>query len=237
MLGLFLFFLAGSDGTKIAPPAHMFWAWEKPEDLYSLPIDKAGIALLVQTLRLSEKGVMALKRRQKIQYPPGVYMLATTRIEVNPGTTPEQLNSLMPTVLNHLRPFLKDPRFNGIQIDFDATVSQRAFYRKLVQAVHMEMPSDLWFSVTCLASWAVSDAWLADFPVDEWVPMYFQMGLDGPTIQRHLKKDKRLRLSTHSAGLDPNEKVPLPASIDRIYWFQRPTWTEDTVQNCLKVVP
>ena len=48
--------------------------------------------------------------------------------------------------------------------DFDATRSQRPFYRDLLVDLRSQMPADLPLSITALASWCSFDDWLADFP-------------------------------------------------------------------------
>ena len=41
--------------------------------------------------------------------------------------------------------------------------------------------------MTSLASWCTGDAWFNDFPVDEAVPMVFQMGADDEKIKTYLR--------------------------------------------------
>ena len=41
--------------------------------------------------------------------------------------------------------------------------------------------------MTALASWCLSDRWISDLPVDEAVPMLFQMGPETPDIKRMLR--------------------------------------------------
>ena len=41
--------------------------------------------------------------------------------------------------------------------------------------------------MTSLASWCTGDAWFNDFPVDEAVPMVFQMGADSEKIKTFLR--------------------------------------------------
>src|SRR5207245_3835544 len=68
------------------------------------------------------------------------------------------------------------PRVAGVQVDFDATASQRAFYRELLERLRARLAPGTPISITALASWCVGDHWLGDLPIDEAVPLRFRMG-------------------------------------------------------------
>ena len=68
------------------------------------------------------------------------------------------------------------PRVRGVQIDFDATLSERDAYRALIHDVRKRLGPATPLSITALASWCIGDDWLNGLPVDEAIPMLFRMG-------------------------------------------------------------
>ena len=106
-----------------------------------------------------------------------------------------------------------------MQIDFDATRSQRAFYANVLSEVRKRIPEDTRLSITALASWTLFDNWLDSLPVDEAVPMLFRMGADGENVRRHLRSggDVRAEPARRSLGVSTDEPLPrLPAG-RRVY--------------------
>jgi hypothetical protein len=71
-----------------------------------------------------------------------------------------------------------------VQLDFEARVSQRDFWRASVAAIKAALPDEVRLSVTALASWCYGDRWLADVLADEIVPMYFRLGRARPDYVR-----------------------------------------------------
>jgi hypothetical protein len=120
------------------------------------------------------------------------------------------------------------PNVFGIQIDFDAAVSEREFYRSLLMDLRQTLPDDLPLSMTALASFCVGDRWLSDLPVDEAVPMIFRMGTDDRPIRNLLGggSDFKEPLCRKSYGLALDE--PLRMKFDdgrRFYVFNVRPWT------------
>ena len=62
-------------------PAKILWAWERPEDLRFLDAEKYGVAFLAQTLTLAQDDVVFRPRRQPLELPDNIYVIAVTRIE------------------------------------------------------------------------------------------------------------------------------------------------------------
>src|SRR5690349_21067969 len=62
-------------------PKKILWAWEHPEDLRFLDTEKFGVAFLAQTLVLQQDEVVFRPRRQPLELPDNVYLIAVTRIE------------------------------------------------------------------------------------------------------------------------------------------------------------
>jgi hypothetical protein len=59
------------------------------------------------------------------------------------------------------------PGISGIQVDFDATASERRFYRELVIDLRRLLPDSVPLSITALASWCLDDNWISGLPADE----------------------------------------------------------------------
>ena len=64
----------------------------------------------------------------------------------------------------------------------EARPSQRETYLRLVKQIRTTLPTDVRLSVTALAWWCRSDAWMDTLAADEVVPMYFRMGRDAADV-------------------------------------------------------
>jgi hypothetical protein len=220
-------------------PKLMFWAWERPEDLRQLNVKQAGVAYLARTITVHGRGFRVAPRLQPLHVPAGTALMAVTRIEVARGEAldPDDrlVDGIVAAVLGDL------PRsVAGVQIDFDAKVSERAFYRGLLVELRRRMAPGMPLSMTSLASWALFDDWMAGLPVDEAVPMCFDMGADGAAVRAHLDagRDFLAPLARHAIGLRLDEARPkLPGSRwdrRRVYLFQHAPWTDRTLHQALQ---
>lgn len=141
-------------------PQKIIWAWERPEDLRFLDPKEFGVAFLAQTVFLEKDGVSPRPRRQPLEVAPGTYLIAVTRIETNkdgtkrPSFDVEMVNKVATLIKNTL----DLPDVKGIQIDFDAVTSERAFYRPLINEVREQLPANTPLTMTSLASWCTDDA-------------------------------------------------------------------------------
>src|SRR4030095_8793182 len=106
---------------------------------------------------------------------------------------------------------LEPGRVSAIQIDFDALVSERDFYRALLQDLRAQLPNNVPLSMTALASFCIGDRWLDDLPVDEAVPMIFRMGADDRTVKNLLTsgEDFREPLCQKSYGIAVDEPLEI----------------------------
>ncbi len=215
-------------------PPVILWAWERSEDLAFLDPNRFGVAFLAQTLTLTSDGVTLNPRHQPLKIGPATSVIAVTRIESTKNTgrkvglttaQREQLVTLIARTLDL-------PNVSAIQVDFDAAVSERQFYRSLLDDLRRKLPNHVPLSMTALASFCIGDRWLQDLPVDEAVPMIFRMGADDERIKSYLGKgnDFREPLCQTSYGIALDEPLQMKfAETRRLYVFDDQAWTEKDV--------
>jgi hypothetical protein len=213
-------------------PSVILWAWERPENLEFADPAKYGVAFLAQTLELKTDEVIFRPRRQPLKVADNAYLIAVTRIESSKVTGKEaslsdaQIEKIVELVLKSLE--MRNVR--AVQIDFDAAVSERNFYRKLLNNLRARLPESVPLSITALASFCIGDRWFKDLPVDEAVPMIFRMGADSQTIKSFLAngQDFNEPLCRSSYGIATDE--PLSINFDlarRTYIFNSRAWKSE----------
>lgn len=213
-------------------PKKIIWAWERPEDLRFLDPKEFGVAFLAQTIFLEKNNVTPDRRRQPLEVNPGTYLIAVTRIETQKDTfrRPTFDAEMVSKTERLVHETLALPGVKAIQIDFDAAVSERAFYRSLIFEIKTQLLPDTPLTMTALASWCASDTWFNDFPVDEAVPMIFVMGSDTEKIRNFLRNgnDWKEPLCEGSYGISVEEN-PLDGikKSRRIYYFKNSSWLND----------
>ncbi|MFM9904206.1 MAG: hypothetical protein ACKVQJ_06505 [Pyrinomonadaceae bacterium] len=239
---IFLTFLAAcTTKNQVNPnlssqmPAKIIWAWERPEDLRFIDTKQYGVAFLAQTITLETDNVLPKPRRQPLETAPGTYIIAVTRIETKKGSaerptfTPEMATKVATLIKNTL----DLPDVKGIQIDFDAVVSERNFYRSMMKELKKQLPPETPLTMTSLASWCTGDAWFNDFPVDEAVPMAFQMGADSDKIKTYLRNgdDWIEPLCRGSYGISIEEgRFEGMRTGRKVYLFKNSSWNSSDIK-------
>lgn len=217
-------------------PPKFLWAWERAEDLRFLDAESYGVAFHAQTLYLQNDEVVFKPRRQPLEINPDVYLIAVTRIETNKQSgkrsnlSENQLNNLVDLV----KKSLERPNVRAVQIDFDAVVSERKFYRQFINVLKKELPENTPLTMTSLASWCVGDAWFNDFPVDEAVPMAFDMGADDEKIKSFLTNgnDWNEPLCRGSYGFSLEDAFDFNRRPNRrTYYFKSSAWTKTDIDK------
>src|SRR5688572_3319055 len=217
-------------------PRVVLWAWERPENLKTMDPNRFAVAFLAQTLALKNDEVILDPRHQPLDVSPETKLMAVTRIESQKTTgqhaalSDAQRHKAVEYILRTMR--LRN--VSAIQIDFDATSSERDFYRALLHDVRAKLPDNLAFSMTALASFCVGDRWLADLPVDEAVPMIFRMGADDRSIKNLLSagEDFREPLCQKSYGIAIDEPLDIQFKPGRrVYVFNPRSWKASEVTS------
>lgn len=230
--------------AALAPPRNertvILWAWERPEDLTFIDPRKVEVAFLAKTIYLRGDKVVVKPRLQPLKLAPGTKLTAVVRIETTnvAGIANRQdVPSFSASQLERLsREILDLSGVSQVQIDFDATASERNFYRSLLTSVREQLPSSTGLSMTALASWCAGDDWLRDLPVDEAVPMLFRLGVDHQQFQRRLETGQRFesRMCQNAAGVSTDELVN-PPDADRLYIFTPERWTRKSFARAMEV--
>ncbi len=217
-------------------PHVVLWAWERPTDLHSIDRKNLGVAFLARSLHIEADKVSVKPRLQPLNLPESVTLIAVARIETDRKRPPELSPFQVEETARAILEMCSLPNVSGIQIDFDATKSERPFYRELLKSVRRGLPDGKHVSITALASWCVDDDWISDLPVDDAVPMLFRMAADGKQIANRLDAgdDFSEPLCRNSYGLSLDEHRPKLVSSRRLYVFNPNAWTEKAVREILE---
>lgn len=217
-------------------PTKLLWAWERHEDLRFLDAKQFGVAFLAQTLYLQNDEVVFKPRRQPLEVHDGIYLIAVTRIETNKqsGKRPSLSENQQTNLVNLVKNTLERPNVRAVQIDFDAVVSERKFYRQFINSLKKVIPENTPLTMTSLASWCVGDAWFNDFPVDEAVPMAFDMGADDEKIKSFLRNgnDWNEPLCRGSYGFSLEDSFDFDRQPNRrTYYFKSSAWIQTDLER------
>jgi len=211
--------------TPEPPLGPIPWAWERPEDLSFLP-EGSRVAYLAATVRLDAGHLRVVPRQHSLDVPPAARLLPVVRIETRAG--PSELGRGVVERIAALGVELATAADAvGVQFDFDATRSQRSFYRRLLARTRDVLPPDRMLSVAALASWCAGDRWLAETRVDEIVPMLYRMGREGDAIRALLDAghDFPAPYCRAAVGISTDEPAPALPSPRQIYLFSAARWT------------
>lgn len=235
VLGFLVLATLPSLGRRSASPeasgrSITLWAWERPESLRFLPTESIGVAVLVGTLDLVPDRVVAHPRLQPLELPRAARLTAVVRIESAPGRPLGKAHRRQAVEAIHAWS-TAPPGFSELQIDFDAVVSERAFYRALLEDLRHALPAAMTLSITALASWCLGDTWLSGLPIREAVPMLFRMGIDDEAVRGALARGRDFQepLCRGSYGLSTDEPLPVLDAGRRLYLFHPRPWTEEAL--------
>ena len=245
LLALFIFFKLQAQKRPITSvermqtvPKIILWAWERPEDLNFINTSEVGVAVLAMTIELQDNDAKLRPRLQPLQIPKGTYLVAVTRLATDKQNKAALSIKQRDKIIASVFTLLRNPQVSAVQIDFDAKESERDFYRDLLTQLRKQLPETMPLSITALASWCLSDDWIANLPVDEAVPMLFRMGLDTKQIINRLEAggDFRPEIAKQSLGISTDEPLPRLPSGRRVYIFTERAWSEEAAQKMFQEV-
>ena len=233
-LGVWVAHIRAARSPMRGLPTTTLWAWQRPENLKFLDTQKSAVAVLAATITLANPEPKVEHRVQPISMPKAARHMAVFRIEAprQVDLTEQMRHRTAYEVCEHSD--YSHP--SAVQIDFDATASQRDFYRALLKDVRACLPKDTPLSITALVSWCEGDDWIADLPIDEAVPMYFRMGVDTQNIRRSHWDVSHLHepLCRNSVGVSLDEPWPRFDYGVRVYAFAPSAWTESDYHHLLE---
>lgn len=207
-------------------PRVFLWAWERPENLDFLDPQSTGVAFLARTVFLKERAVSVRPRLNPLRYTPGATLMGVVRVESDSGPLPAAA-----PVAAAIADAAFLPGVRALQVDFDATLSQREFYRDVLRQVRGRIPAGLPLSITALQSWCDGDYWMEGLPIAEAVPMLFRLG-PGERPRREFRHS----LCRGSAGVSLDELLPAPPVAARLYVFNPRPWTRDDFRTAMAEV-
>jgi hypothetical protein len=220
-------------------PPVILWAWERPEKLDYLDPQKVGVAFLAKTIYLRKDDAVSRPRLQPLAVPTGAAVIAVARIESDRVETPTLSPQQMKDAVAEIAELGRLPNVVMVQVDFDATTTQRSFYRGLLNELRASLPQSTLLSITALASWCKGDNWLEDLPIDEAVPMLFRMGVERKQFLSQLASGGHFSAGPcqTSAGISTDEPIaqlPPGQRSQRVYVFNPQSWSPETVNQTLE---
>jgi hypothetical protein len=228
--------IANAKTRRSALPPIILWAWERPEKLDFIDPQRVGVAFLSQTLYLRGEKVVSRPRMQSLNVPEGTTLIAVTRIESDRSAPPSLSHEQMIRAQSEIAQLARLPHVAAVQVDFDATRSERNFYRNLLLALRRELPDSTGLLITALASWCRGDDWLSDLPLDEAVPMLFRMGLERRQILSQLASGEGFNSTPcgTSSGISTDEPLEHVPATQHLYIFNPKPWTQTEVQKVME---
>jgi hypothetical protein len=209
-------------------PPLVLWAWGRPEDLRFINPQSTAVAFLADTIQLRGDTVVVHPRLQPLLIPDLAQLVAVVRIEADQDAVLNR-SQIEQTAAAIAKTALL-PRVMAVQVDFDASRTQRDFYRSLLIGLRRRMGSATPVSITALASWCLGDDWISSLPINEAVPMLFRMGAGTNEVVGWLSsgRDFRAPVCRGSLGVSTDEPwASLPGG-RRLYVFHGRPWTENT---------
>jgi hypothetical protein len=227
---------AAGNARMNAMPRVILWAWERPTDLRFINPTETGVAFLARTVHLRKGEVTVRPRLQSLELPAGAKVIAVARVESDTVNKPDLSGEQRDKLAAAIAEMAALPNIAHIQIDFDATRTERDFYRAVILEVRRRLPANVALSITALASWCTYDDWLSDLPIDEAVPMLFRMGVDAKQINNRLETgvDFSLPLCRQSYGVSTDEPRTNLSPTRRLYVFNPDPWAESSVRAILE---
>lgn len=209
-------------------PDAIAWLWKDA----SVPaFSRAAVAVVDRHVWLVGDKVLVRPGARPRALARATAVIPVVHVEIDPLHPPTTLRQAEPVVLDAMRSAARATTSGWVQLDLEARPSQRADYRALVQSIRAALPHEVKLSVTALAWWCRSGAWLDGLAADEVVPMFFRMGRDQAALREIVA---RRPAALHplcragSAGFSRQEAFPrdVAARYRRTYWFDETGWKD-----------
>lgn len=213
-------------GCAAEPPHFTVWAWEGRHDLRSLP-EGVDVALFAGEANVDGASFTFRRRAQPALLRPGTLALAVIRVETHGrGLSNELIPTLADTIVERATAFGAP----GLQLDFDARVSERESALALLRALR-----DRWgtnrLSMTGLASWCTeAEPWVLRAPVDELVPQLFRLGADAKAFHASANAGA-MRRCGDAVGVSTDEAFGRVPGATRVFVFHPGPWRPELISE------
>lgn len=221
-----IFALRDHDTRALEPafdPDYYLWAWRREEDLSFIEPGRVKVALWTATIRLRDNDFDVQRRTNKVTYPINAEIVGVVRLEATGVPDDATVPRLADAIIAASRPFGPVEH----QVDFDARLSQRNFYRTLLHELRART-SGARLSITALASWCFHDAWTEGLPVDAVIPMIYRMGREGDVIREALYAERKFPnpICAGNVGYSADEPLAPVEDLRRVFLFHAAPWSK-----------
>ncbi len=220
--------------TKTPPPQLVLWSWQRQDNL-SFVKKSTLIAPLIGTISINRNGLHVSPRSNPLTLDPSTRLIPVVRLEINPRSSVNE--QTLEKIIFHILALTQPCKSKELQIDFDATVSQRPFYEKLLTQLRKTLPNTK-LSITALASWCLSDPWIEKLPIDYAVPMVYNLGEDERSIKRFILNTKQWKSGKCCGYIGLHQKklfMKIPKGWT-VFVFNDEAWTLESYENLLKEI-
>ncbi len=209
------------------PPAPaVAWLWK---DAAPPAWSRERVAVVDRHILLSGAAISERHGARPRQLPPGTRVTPVVHVELDLLRPAASLSAANPRIIRAMQSAAQATTSGWVQLDLEARPSQRSDYRALVQEIRSAIPAGVQLSVTALAWWCRSPAWLDGLAANEVVPMFFKMGRDSTAIRElvvHKPSALHPLCRSGSAGFSPQE--PFDGAVvgryAQTYWFDYHGW-------------
>jgi hypothetical protein len=212
-------------------PTLVLWAWERPEHLEFVDPRRTAVAFLAETIALSADEVIATPRRQPLHVPRDTTLIAVVRVETQRSRPASLQTAQRNDAVANVLDVVARTGVRALQIDFDATLRERGFYRALLRDLRSGLPAGTGLSITALASWCLDDPWISDLPVDAAIPMLFRMGPEGLAIRHRIGRGESFSVALCRSDLGVSMDEPRPSRAARRWVFNPRPWSRADLER------
>ncbi len=219
------------------------WAWDRFDDLSFLKGD-TSVTSYAGTFYLRDNRSIFRPRIKDLVCPKETERIPSFRIESVTKLDSEYEDSAIEGICQTIKQYFRTHSDcqKMVQLDFDASQSERDLYRKLLTKLRQTLTStqytsDVKISITALASWCLKDKWMQNLDVDEIVIMLFSLGQDKEEVLTLLKDNNldtgnKAKTAIGISANEPktNEALKILGIIDdasKVYIFQSLPWTKN----------
>jgi hypothetical protein len=213
--------------VPFAPPLPAIaWLWK---DAAPPAWSQARVAVVDRHILLSGDMVRERPGAKPRRLPAGTEVTPVVHVELDPLRPAVSLRAATPVIITAMKSAALATTSGWVQLDLEARPSQRADYRALVREIRSVLPAKIQLSVTALAWWCRSPAWLDGLAANEVVPMFFKMGRDGEAVRALVALQPSALhplCRAGSAGFSPQEPFDraVIARYAQTYWFDYHGW-------------